>query len=101
MKSIYIAVNPFTKRVEGISETIENGPITTNPEDSFIVEVEEDHDILARPFHYVFVDGQITLDEEYRQQQIEEEEVSNYTPTSEQEIADLWYAIMTGSVSNA
>lgn len=47
------------------------------------------------------MDGQIILDKDYQQQQIKAAGVLKNKPKPEQEIADLWYAFMTGSVKNA
>lgn len=91
---IFLDVNPENNRVLGWGSS----PISQN---SIEVVVEDDHDVLDHPFNYVFIDREVILDEEYRQQQMEAEEFLKNKPKPEQEIADLWYAIMTGSVNNA
>lgn len=91
---IHLNINPENNRVLGWGSS----PVSQN---SIEFEVEDGHDVLDHPFNYVFVDGEVVLDEEYRQQQIETEEFLKSKPRPEQEIADLWYAIMTGSVNNA
>lgn len=92
---IYLLVNPEDNRVLGCSTT---SPFLQN---NVEIEMEEVRDVLEHPFNYVFFDGKVILDEEYRQQQIEAEELLKNKPKPEQEIADMWYAIMTGSVKNA
>lgn len=92
---LYLLVNSQDNRVLGCSTT---SPFIQN---NVEIEVEDGHDVLDHPSNYVFVDGEIILDEVYRQQQIEAEELLKNKPKPEQEIADMWYAIMTGSVKNA
>lgn len=91
---VFLDVSPENNRVLAWGSS----PVSQN---SIEVEVEDGHDVLDHPFNYVLVDEELILDEEYQQQQIEAEELLKNKPKPEQEIADMWYAIMTGSVKNA
>lgn len=94
MKKIFIDVNPETNRVEGWGSS----PLSPN---SVQVEVEDNHDVLFHPFNYVYIDCNLILDKEYRQKLIKQENFIKNKPTIEQEMADLWYAVMIGGLNNA
>lgn len=91
---IYISIN-------------ENGRVqswgnTKGASSDVCLEVEESHEILKNPFVYTFVDGVLQKDAEYQNMLIqkrknrvtEEERITNL----QEDVADLWYALMTGGV---
>ncbi|USK43717.1 hypothetical protein [Cytobacillus oceanisediminis] len=71
---IFIDVNPDTKRVEGWGTS----PISAN---CFKIEVDDNHEIMDHPFFYVYSNGEIMRDEDYRQKLIADEEAKRNAPS--------------------
>lgn len=71
-----------------------------NP-DELSLDVENNHEAFKNPFIFKYDGEKLIKDDALQRRLIEEKEFFENKPTIEQEIADLWYAIMIGGIKNA
>lgn len=90
---IYIELMPNSDVIKSYSDYVRLSP------NSIEVEVDENHEIRNdNPRFFRYIGGEIIRDEGLRQKRIEQINFTRNKPSTEKEIADLWYALMMGGV---